>query len=65
MARRSASLRSTPAFRALGVYECSCLRYDIYSDKMCMGHTFIIETTLSEEKLLGTTLSQEYYSTKS
>ena len=55
MARRFA-----PVFRALGVREHSRLRYNNYSDKKCRDHTYIIGTTLSKEKSLGTTLSQEY-----
>ena len=46
--------------RALGVFEHSWLRYNNYSDKICRDHTYTIGTTLSKEKSLGTTLSQEY-----
>ena len=35
------------------------LRYN-NSDKICRDHTYILGTTLSQEKSLGTTLSQEY-----
>ena len=55
-----APLRFAPAFRALGVREQSWLRYNDYSDKMCRDHTYIIGTTLSKEKSLATTLSQQY-----
>ena len=55
-----APLRLAPAFRALGVCKHSWLRYNNYSDRICRDHTYIIGTTLSREKLLGTTLSQEY-----
>ena len=56
-----APLRFAPAFRALGVCEHRWLRYNNYSDKICRDHTYIIGTTLSKEKSLGTTLSQEYH----
>ena len=53
-------LRFDPAFRALGVCEHSWLRINNNSDKIYRGHTYKIGTTLSKEKSLGTTLSQEY-----
>ena len=55
-----APLRFIPEFRALGLCEHSRQRYNNNSDKICRDHTYKIGTTLSKEKSLGTTLSQEY-----